>query len=95
MAEMGQSPSCGRAGHDHFLKAVEAGDLAMVESSLRMDPDILHHTTLYDRLSPLHIAAANGGLEVGSLPLRSKESSVFFFFFSRPSWVFSVDFLVF
>ncbi|KAG1337881.1 hypothetical protein COCNU_04G001870 [Cocos nucifera] len=62
---MGQAPSCGRTSHDHnFFKAVEAGDLAMVESSLRMDPEILHQTTLYDRLSPLHIAAANGRLEI-------------------------------
>ncbi|XP_008802751.2 E3 ubiquitin-protein ligase XB3-like [Phoenix dactylifera] len=62
---MGQAPSCGRSSYDHdFLKAVEAGDLAIVESSLRMDPDILHKTTLYDRLSPIHIAAANGRLEV-------------------------------
>ncbi|XP_010922347.1 E3 ubiquitin-protein ligase XB3 [Elaeis guineensis] len=62
---MGQAPSCGRSSHDHnFFKAVEGGDLAMVESSLRMDPEILHQSTLYDRLSPLHIAAANGRLEI-------------------------------
>lgn len=86
---MGQAPICCRSKLDHqFFEAMEAGDLEMVESALRRDPEILHRTTLYDRLSLLHIAAANGRLEVGSLLPPSKESSFLLLF----SGGFSVDF---
>ncbi|KAG1365771.1 E3 ubiquitin-protein ligase XB3 [Cocos nucifera] len=62
---MGQDLSCGRLNLDHqFFKAMETGDLEMVESALRRDPEILNKTTLYCRLSLLHIAVANGRLEV-------------------------------
>ncbi|XP_010931252.1 E3 ubiquitin-protein ligase XB3 [Elaeis guineensis] len=62
---MGHALSCGRSNLDHqFFKAMETGDLKMVESALRRDPEILHQTTLYGRLFLLHIAAANGRLEV-------------------------------
>ncbi|XP_061358622.1 putative E3 ubiquitin-protein ligase XBAT31 [Gastrolobium bilobum] len=61
---MGQGLSC-RSSHDHGLfTAVQHGDLQIVTTLLETDPTLLHHTTLYDRHSPLHIAAANGQIEI-------------------------------
>lgn len=66
---MGQGLSC-RASHEHGLfSAVQTGDLETVEAFLERDPTLLHHTTVYDRQSALHIASANGQIEVGSLIL--------------------------
>ncbi|XP_039132185.1 E3 ubiquitin-protein ligase XB3-like isoform X1 [Dioscorea cayenensis subsp. rotundata] len=67
---MGHGLSCSRNPTElEFFMAVRAGHLAKVESSLRIYPDILYQTTIYGRLSALHIAAANGRLEVLSLLL--------------------------
>ena len=61
---MGQGLSCG-VSHEHGLfSAVQVGDLESVESLLARDPSLLHQTTVYDRHSALHIAAANGQIEV-------------------------------
>ncbi|RDX63012.1 putative E3 ubiquitin-protein ligase XBAT31 [Mucuna pruriens] len=61
---MGQTLSC-RANHDHGLfTAVQHGDLEIVTTLLDTDPSLLHQTTLYDRHSALHIAAANGQIEI-------------------------------
>ncbi|TKY48428.1 putative E3 ubiquitin-protein ligase XBAT31 [Spatholobus suberectus] len=61
---MGQSLSC-RGNHDHGLfTAVQHGDLQIVTTLLETDPSLLHQTTLYDRHSALHIAAANGQIEI-------------------------------
>lgn len=63
---MGQGLSC-RARDEHGLfSAVQFGDLETVESLVERDSAILRHTTVYDRHSALHIAAANGQIEVGS-----------------------------
>lgn len=63
---MGQGLSC-RGSHDHGLfTAVHQGNLQIVTTLLEEDPTLLHQTTLYDRYSPLHIAAANGQIEVPS-----------------------------
>ena len=60
---MGHGLSCSRDGgeeHDLF-RAVQLGDL----DALAADPELARHaTTIYDRLSLLHIAAANGQLQV-------------------------------
>lgn len=62
---MGQGLSC-RASHEHGLfSAVQLGDLETVEALLEREPTLLHHTTVYDRQSALHIASANGRIEVG------------------------------
>ncbi|CAL9101207.1 unnamed protein product [Musa textilis] len=62
---MGQGLSCASSSYDHdFFAAVQAGDLQAVHSSLKGDPSLLLRTTIYDRLSALHIAAANGRVEV-------------------------------
>jgi hypothetical protein len=64
---MGQSLSC-RGNNDHGLfTAVQQGNLQIVTTLLQQDPSLFHQTTLYDRYSPLHIAAANGQIEVHSL----------------------------
>lgn len=66
---MGQGLSC-RASDEHGLfSAVQFGDLETVEALVERDSSILRHTTVYDRHSALHIAAANGQIEVGSLLL--------------------------
>lgn len=66
---MGQGLSC-RASDEHGLfSAVQFGDLETVEALVERDSSILCHTTVYDRHSALHIAAANGQIEVGSLLL--------------------------
>ncbi|XP_074584835.1 E3 ubiquitin-protein ligase XB3-like [Curcuma longa] len=62
---MGQGVSCARSSYEHdFFSAVQAGKLEVVDCFLRDDPALLHRTTIYDRLSALHIAAANGRVEV-------------------------------
>uniref|UniRef100_A0A1D1YSZ8 RING-type E3 ubiquitin transferase n=1 Tax=Anthurium amnicola TaxID=1678845 RepID=A0A1D1YSZ8_9ARAE len=67
---MGQGISCTRPVQEHeFFDAVQAGDLETVESLVAAEPALLHQTTVYDRLSPLHVAAANGRIEVLSMIL--------------------------
>ncbi|WOL08429.1 E3 ubiquitin-protein ligase [Canna indica] len=62
---MGQGLSCASSSYEHdFFAAVQAGDLQAVDFSLREDPSLLLRTTIYDHLSALHIAAANGRVEV-------------------------------
>jgi hypothetical protein len=61
---MGHVLSCSRDGADLF-RAVQHGDL---DALLAVDPELARRaTTIYDRLSLLHIAAANGQLQVRSL----------------------------
>ena len=60
---MGQGLSCA-ASQDHaFFTAVQLGEFDTVNAMLERDPSLLHQTT-YDRQYPLHIAAANGQIEV-------------------------------
>ncbi|EXC10636.1 Putative E3 ubiquitin-protein ligase XBAT31 [Morus notabilis] len=66
---MGQGLSC-RASDEHGLFiAVQFGDMEAVEALLERDPALLQHTTVYDRHSALHIAAANGQIEILSMLL--------------------------
>ncbi|CAL0329137.1 unnamed protein product [Lupinus luteus] len=61
---MGQSLSC-RGSHEHGLfRAVQHGDLETFATLLETCPSLMHHTTVYDRHSPLHIAAANGQIQI-------------------------------
>ena len=61
---MGQGLSC-RVSHEHGLfSAVQHGELETVSVLLEKDPSLMHQTTVYDRHSALHIAAANGQIEV-------------------------------
>ncbi|KAK1426788.1 hypothetical protein QVD17_15468 [Tagetes erecta] len=61
---MGQRLSC-RVQDEHGLfTAVQFGHLEVVNNLLAKDPSLIHQTTLYDRHSALHIAAANGQIEI-------------------------------
>lgn len=61
---MGQVMSC-RTTYEHGLFcAVQFGDLKTVETLIQTDPTIIHQSTLYNRHSALHIAAANDQIEV-------------------------------
>lgn len=61
---MGQGMSCRTSEENGLFGAVQSGELDLVEAILERDPAILHRTTVYDRQSALHIAAANGQIEV-------------------------------
>ncbi|PSR90062.1 E3 ubiquitin-protein ligase XBAT31 [Actinidia chinensis var. chinensis] len=66
---MGQGLSCA-ANHVHGLfTAVQFGDAETVETLLQRNPSLIHQTTVYDRQSALHIAAANGQIEIVSMLL--------------------------
>lgn len=64
---MGQGLSCAATQEHGFFSAVQSGDLDAVKTMLERDPSLIHQTTAYDRQSALHIAAANGRIEVGFL----------------------------
>ncbi|KAJ1297759.1 hypothetical protein BS78_01G401300 [Paspalum vaginatum] len=67
---MGHGASCARPGEEvDFFGAAQSGDLARLAAALRSRPTLLSRTTLFDRLSALHIAAAHGHLQVVSLAL--------------------------
>ena len=62
---MGHGVSCARPGDEHdFFRAAQLGDLDALAALLAADGSLARRASLYDRLSPLHIAAANGRLEV-------------------------------
>ncbi|XP_039786705.1 E3 ubiquitin-protein ligase XB3-like isoform X2 [Panicum virgatum] len=67
---MGHGASCGRPSEEvDFFGAAQSGDLARLAAALRSRPTLLSRTTLFDRLSALHIAAAHGHRQVVSLAL--------------------------
>jgi len=67
---MGHGVSCARTGDEHnYFRAAQVGDLDALDALLAADPSLARRATLYDRLSALHIAAANGRLEVLSMVL--------------------------
>ncbi|KAL5218336.1 hypothetical protein ABZP36_019020 [Zizania latifolia] len=67
---MGHGASCGRPSEEvDFFGAAQSGDLALLAAAIRSRPSLLRRTTLFDRLSALHIAAAHGHLQVVSMAL--------------------------
>ncbi|KAM0871015.1 hypothetical protein ACQ4PT_039661 [Festuca glaucescens] len=65
---MGHGLSCARDGDEHdFFRAAQAGDIDALEGLLTADPALARRATIYDRLTALHIAAANGCLPVVSM----------------------------
>uniref|UniRef100_A0ACD5XE81 Uncharacterized protein n=1 Tax=Avena sativa TaxID=4498 RepID=A0ACD5XE81_AVESA len=65
---MGHGLSCARDGDEHdFFRAAQAGDLDALEGLLAADPALARRATIYDRLTALHVAAANGCLPVVSM----------------------------
>ncbi|CAK7331572.1 unnamed protein product [Dovyalis caffra] len=65
---MGQGLSCTASQEHGFFTAVQFGDFDTVNAMLERDPSLLHQTA-YDRQYPLHIAAANGQIEILSMLL--------------------------
>ncbi|XP_022148468.1 putative E3 ubiquitin-protein ligase XBAT31 [Momordica charantia] len=66
---MGQGLSCSATHENGLFRAVQNGDLEAVHVLLENEPSLLQNTTVYDRQSALHIAAANGQIEILSLLL--------------------------
>nr|GMD03882.1 putative E3 ubiquitin-protein ligase XBAT31 [Ipomoea batatas] len=61
---MGQRLSC-RETHEHgFFTAVQNGELETVEAMVDEDPSVLRFTAVHGKLSALHVAAANGQIEI-------------------------------
>ncbi|XWS28844.1 hypothetical protein CRYUN_Cryun25bG0106500 [Craigia yunnanensis] len=61
---MGQGLSCGASQENGLFSALQVGDFETVEALLKREPNLLYRTTVYDRQSALHIAAANGQIEI-------------------------------
>ncbi|XP_042373695.1 E3 ubiquitin-protein ligase XB3-like isoform X1 [Zingiber officinale] len=68
---MGQTLSCAGSSSDlgGFFASVQAGHLETVGAAVQEDPSLLLRSTFFDRLSALHIAAANGHVEILSMIL--------------------------
>ncbi|XP_076939137.1 putative E3 ubiquitin-protein ligase XBAT31 [Bidens hawaiensis] len=69
---MGQGLSCRIQDEHGLFTAVQFGDLESVKMVLDRDPNIIRETTVYDRHSALHIAAANGQIEILCLLLENR-----------------------
>lgn len=78
---MGQKLSCGTSDEHELFSAVQCGDLETVKALFEGNPSLVHHSTIYDRQSALHIAAANGQIEVRFLENYSFFFKNHFFFF--------------
>lgn len=48
-----------------IYRAAQLGDINAIKSEVEDDPSLLQDFSLYDRNSLLHVAAANGQIEVG------------------------------
>ncbi|KAF8402893.1 hypothetical protein HHK36_010985 [Tetracentron sinense] len=66
---MGQGLSCKGSHENEFFSAIQVGDLETVEAMVEREPNLFYQTTVYDRMSVIHIAAANGQIEVLSMIL--------------------------
>ncbi|XP_022978046.1 putative E3 ubiquitin-protein ligase XBAT31 isoform X1 [Cucurbita maxima] len=66
---MGQGPSCGERFENGLFRAVQNGDLELVDAMVRTDPTVLEQTTPRMKMSALHIAAAYGQIEILSMLL--------------------------
>ncbi|KAB2622157.1 E3 ubiquitin-protein ligase XBAT31 [Pyrus ussuriensis x Pyrus communis] len=66
---MGQGLSCGEPRENGVFGAVENGDLGLVGAMVEADPSVLELSKGRRRLSALHVAAANGRIEVLSMLL--------------------------
>ncbi|XP_051143831.1 putative E3 ubiquitin-protein ligase XBAT31 [Andrographis paniculata] len=64
---MGQRLSCRGGEEQGLFAAAQLGDVDAVEAALQRDSSLISRATVYDRNSLLHIAAANGRIEVVSL----------------------------
>ena len=61
---MGQTLSCGQHHENGLFTATTNGELEIVEAMVIEDYIVLEEATDYAKLSPLHVAAVNGRIEV-------------------------------
>ncbi|KAH9325177.1 hypothetical protein KI387_005355, partial [Taxus chinensis] len=66
---MGQNLSCRVNSEQALFTAVQEGDLPMVKGLLDKEPSLITQSTVYHKLSPLHIAAAHGQITIVSMLL--------------------------
>lgn len=66
---MGQGLSCRELEDAELFNAVQNGEVDAVEALATDHPNLLRLKTVHGRLSALHVAAANGRFEVGSVLL--------------------------
>ncbi|XP_059647027.1 putative E3 ubiquitin-protein ligase XBAT31 [Cornus florida] len=66
---MGQGLSCRESHGRGLFSAVQNGELERVEAMLEEDTNVLERTIAHGRLSALHVAAANGQIQVLSMLL--------------------------
>ncbi|KAM0067267.1 putative ankyrin repeat-containing domain-containing protein [Helianthus debilis subsp. tardiflorus] len=69
---MGQKFSCSIQEEHGWFSAVQFGDLNSVNTLLEQDPNLIKRTTVYDHHSALHIAAANGQIEIVTMLLENR-----------------------
>jgi hypothetical protein len=62
---MGQELSCGERKESGLFHAVQNGEVDVVEDMVETHPSVLELTFGYGKLSALHVAAANGRIQVG------------------------------
>ncbi|KAI7755821.1 hypothetical protein M8C21_030951 [Ambrosia artemisiifolia] len=68
---MGQNLSCNIQDEHGWFSAIQHGDKETINTLLENDPNIIRKTTVYDRHSALHIAAANGQNQIVCLLLEN------------------------
>ncbi|GLT71323.1 hypothetical protein SLA2020_433530 [Shorea laevis] len=66
---MGQGLSCGAREESGLFSAVQNGEVELLEALVEADPSVLEETSGHGKLSALHVAAANGWIEVLSVLL--------------------------
>ncbi|KAI4356463.1 hypothetical protein L6164_000485 [Bauhinia variegata] len=66
---MGQRLSCRERHENGLFTAVANGELELAEAMIEQDPTVLEQTSGHGRFSALHIAAANGRIEILSMLL--------------------------
>ncbi|KAG6512655.1 E3 ubiquitin-protein ligase XB3-like [Zingiber officinale] len=72
---MGHALSCAGSTRDRdFFASVRAGRLESVRTAVRQDPSLLLREIFFDRLSALHIAAANGHVQILSMILEKSSN---------------------
>lgn len=62
---MGQGLSCSERHENALFCAVHNGDLKALKAMVEEDLSVLEQTSGFDKVSALHVAAANGQIEVG------------------------------
>lgn len=62
---MGQGLSCAESNEHPLFSAAQNGEVESVEAMVDEEPSVVDRTTARGKLSALHLAAANGQIQVG------------------------------